>query len=120
MTRPILALCCAALLVSCAKDNPLHCDSDKKCQDKSWEHYDVAKPECHEVGHFCYEGCTSSADCADTSKNWYVPGRSVCDPVSHDCVPGFTMPKIDLDNKPRQVDKVAGGAKVDMGAFEVQ
>ena len=34
MTRPILALCCAVLLVGCAKDNPLHCDSDDKCRPK--------------------------------------------------------------------------------------
>jgi len=46
--------------------------------------------------------------------------KSPCIDAGTDSVTGFTLPAIDLAGNKRQVDKLTGPAKIDIGAYEVQ
>jgi hypothetical protein len=55
-----------------------------------------------------------------TANDFTLKSTSPCVDKGTDTVPGLSaLPAIDLAGSPRQVDKVAGGAVVDMGAYEV-
>ena len=81
------ALALAGLVAAgCTGDTPDYCKDDDHCQDPAGSLYDPGKPQCHEVGHFCYEGCGADKDCTDKSKAWYDSSKPYCDPGAMDCV----------------------------------
>ena len=75
----------------CEERDPLFCDADAQCRDRSAERYNPDTPYCNRLGNYCYDGCQQDSDCSDSGEGnsrYEGPGLPLCNPQTRHCQSG--------------------------------